>query len=415
MVGPAPLSGAMDLVLRDTLSEARRAVRPRPGRPLALYVCGPTVYDVAHVGHARTYLYFDVVRRFLESEGVPVREVMNVTDFEDKLDVRAGELGLSWRALARREERGFFRDLAALDIRLPHLRPRASDFVGPMIRVARRLERTGRVRRVGDEWIYTPPHRAPHENFPTDRQLASHAVTEPGHPFPETEGAAGEFMIWKLQERPKPSWPSPWGRGIPGWHLECYAMAERFLGLPVDLHGGAPDLIYPHHYAENEVSLELRKAPFSRVYLHTAFVLTSGAKMAKSKGNLVSLRSALSDIGSSPLRWYLLSTSYTQRLEWEPAAVRRAAAEYAVLRATVQRWTARGAGGRGTARSIHTLSEGIRSDLAHGLATDRAFERLRRWAASTISSRSSTVAPGDRTRAIREFRAIEERTGLSLL
>lgn len=405
----------MDLVVRDTLSDRPRAVRRRPGRPLALYVCGPTVYDVAHVGHARTYLYFDVVRRFLEAEGVPVRHVMNVTDFEDKLDARATSLGLSWRALARREERGFFRDLGALGIRPPHLRPRASEFVVPMIRVARRLERTGRVRREEDEWVYTPPHRAARENFPTDLQLAMHAVTEPGHPFPEKKGAAGEFVIWKRQDRPKPSWPSPWGRGVPGWHLECYAMAERFLGLPVDLHGGAPDLIYPHHYAENETSLALRRAPFSRVFLHTAFVLTAGAKMSKSIGNLVSLRSALDDVGAGPVRWYLLGTPYTRRLEWEPHAVHRAAEEYALLRSTIGDWLSPHAGGRGTAAAVHRLSEGIRADLARGLATDRAFARLRSWASSVRSAAAAGVAPGERARARRDFRSIEDRTGLPLL
>jgi cysteinyl-tRNA synthetase len=405
----------MDLVLRDTLSGRPRAVRRRPGRPLALYVCGPTVYDVAHVGHARTYLFFDVVRRFIEAEGVPVRHVMNVTDFEDKLEIRARELGLSWRVLARREERGFFADLAALGVRAPHRTPRASEFIGPMIRVARRLERTGRVRHEGDEWIYSPPPRRPGANFPTDRQLASHAVTEPGHPFPATRGAAGDFTIWKSQDLPKPSWPSPWGRGVPGWHLECYAMAERFLGLPVDLHGGAPDLIYPHHYAENEVALELRDAPFSRVFLHTAFVLTAGAKMAKSKGNLVSLRSALADVGASPLRWYLLSTPYTRRLEWEPRELARATEEYDEIRATVHEWFQPSARGRGTAASVHRLGEQVRADLARGLETDRAFDRLRAWTEAARSGRSAGVGAGEQDAARREFRSIEDRTGLSLI
>ncbi len=390
-------------------------MRRRRGRPLALYVCGPTVYDVAHVGHARTYLFFDVARRFLESEGMPVRHVMNITDFEDKLDARAVQLGLSWRALARREERGFFRDMAALNVRPPHLRPRASDFVPQMIRVVRRLDRTGRVRREGDEWIYSPPHRAARENFPTDRQLAEHAVTEPGHPFPATKGRAGEFMVWKLQDPPKPSWPSPWGRGVPGWHLECYAMAEQLLGLPVDLHGGGWDLIYPHHYAENEVALELGGSPFSRVFLHAAFVLVDGAKMAKSTGNLISLRSALDDVGASPLRWYLLSTSYTHRLQWNPAALHRAAQEYAVLRRTVRSWLSVSSAGRDTATSARRLAEGVRRDLANGLATDRAFARVRAWASRTREHPSRSVARRERNVAVRAFRSIEDRTGLSLL
>jgi cysteinyl-tRNA synthetase len=405
----------MDLVLRDTLSGARRAVRRRRGRPLALYVCGPTVYDVAHVGHARTYLYFDVARRFLESEGVPVRHVMNVTDVEDKLEARAQQLGLSWRALARREERGFFRDLAALHVRPPHFRPRASEFVRPMIEVARRLERTGRVRREGNEWIYTPPPRGAHENFPTDEQLATHAVTEPGHPFPERKGVAGEFMIWKRQDPPQPSWPSPWGRGVPGWHLECYTMAERILGIPVDLHGGAPDLIYPHHYSENEEALALRGTPFSRVFLHTAFVLVQGTKMSKSVGNLISLRAAMGEVGASALRWYLLSTPLDRRLQWDPAAVQRAAAEYALLRSTVETWLRPTARGRGTAAGIHRLAEGIRMDLGGGLATDRAFARLRSWALRAREQRTAGAATGERAAARAEFRSIEERTGLSLL
>lgn len=405
----------MELILRDTLSGAHRAVRRRRGHPLALYVCGPTVYDVAHVGHARTYLFFDVVRRFLDSEGVPVRHVMNLTDFEDKLEARATRLGISWRALARREERGFFRDLGALNVRPPHFCPRASDFIRQMIGVARRLERTGRVHREGDEWVYSPPQRGARENFPTDRQLATHAVAEPGHPFPESMGRAGEFMVWKLQQPPKPSWPSPWGRGVPGWHLECYAMAEQILGIPVDLHGGGLDLVYPHHYAENETALELRGSPFSRVYLHTAFVLLGGTKMAKSTGNLISLREALADVGASPLRWYLLSTPYSQRLPWSTSALHRAAEEYALVRGSVRAWLTPAAEGHDSAASARRLAEGIRRDLANGLATDRAFARLRAWTVRARARPAARVARGARGAARREFRSIEAWTGLSLL
>ena len=403
----------MELVLRDTLSGTRRAVRRRPGRPLALYVCGPTVYDVAHVGHARTYLFFDVARRFLESEGVPVRHVMNVTDFEDKLDARAEQLGIPWRTLARREERGFFRDLDALRVRPPHRRTRATEFVPRMIVAARRLERTGRVHREGDEWIYAPPPRGARENFPTDRQLATHAVAEPGHPFPEGGGRAGEFMIWRLQRPPRPSWPSPWGRGIPGWHLECYAMADRTLGIPVDLHGGGPDLIYPHHYAENEVALELRGTTFSRVFFHPAFVTTGGAKMAKSAGNLVPLRDALRDVGAGALRWYLLSTSHTRRLPWDSAALHRAAAEFEGIRASVRAWV-ESPTGRESSAPARRLAEGVRRDLANGLATDRAFALIRAWAVRSSRVRSG-VAPAHRRAAQTDFRSIEERTGLPLL
>ncbi|MGI0071439.1 MAG: class I tRNA ligase family protein [Thermoplasmata archaeon] len=403
----------MDLVLRDTLSGRPRAVRRRAGRPLALYVCGPTVYDAAHVGHARNYLFFDVARRFLESEGRAVRHVMNITDFEDKLDARAELLGIPWRALARREERRFVRDLAALGALRPHACPRATAFVPEMRKVARQLERTGRVRRVGDEWVYRPPERPLGANFPTDRELATHAVVEPGHPFPHQRGEAGEFVIWKLQDRPKPSWSGPWGRGVPGWHLECYAMADRLLGLPVDLHGGGPDLIYPHHYSENETSLALRGTPFSRVYFHPAFVLVGGAKMSKSTGNLLPLRNALDAVGAGAVRWYLLSSPPGQRLQWEAAGLGRATREFADIRGAVG--GALAAGTRGTARSPARLAEAVRRELARGLATDRAFDRIREWATAAQDGPAPRPGARDSTRVRDAFRSIERRTGLPLL
>ena len=405
----------MPLRLEDTRSGERRTVRPRPGRPVTLYVCGPTVYDVAHVGHARTYLFFDLVRRFLESEGARVRHVMNVTDFEDKIDHRAAQLGLTWRALARREERGFFRDMDSFGILPPHRRPRASEFVPQILRVAEALTRTGRVRREGDVWIYSPPDREPGENFPTDTELARHAVSEPAHPFPRREGAAGEFVIWKRQEPPLPSWKSRWGRGAPGWHLECYAMARQLLGLPVDIHGGGLDLIYPHHHAENEMALALHGTPFARLFVHTAFVLQNGAKMSKSTGNLVPLRKALRASSVGGLRWYLLSAPYGVRLEWVPERLAAAQVEYRALRSGVGRWLAPGAGGSLGARLAKELSENVRRDLAEGLASDRAIEHLREFSARLARDPSGRVASGEAPAARQALRAIELRTGIPLV
>ena len=405
----------MPLRLEDTRSGERRTVRPRPGRPVTLYVCGPTVYDAAHVGHARTYLFFDVVRRFLTAEGTPVRYVMNVTDFEDKIDRRAAELGITWRALARREEAGFFRDMAAFGVLPPDLRPRASAYVPQIIRVAEALEKTGRVRREGDVWIYSPPDRPAGENFPTDSELARHAVDEPEHPFPRREGAVGEFVVWKRQDPPAPSWNSPWGPGAPGWHLECYAMAHRILGLPVDVHGGGLDLIYPHHHAENEVALALDGTPFSRLFVHTAFVLQGGEKMSKSTGNLVSLKTALRRSSPSGLRWYLLSTPYRVRLEWDSNALLAAEHEYRELRRRLARWLAPGAGGALGAPLVERLAADVRQDLAEGLAADRVVDRLRELSATLARDPSGRVARGDRTKARAALRSVEERTGISLV
>jgi cysteinyl-tRNA synthetase len=405
----------MDLLLRDTLSGRAKAVHRRSGHPVGIYVCGPTVYDGAHVGHAHTYLFFDLVRRHFEAEGIPVRHVMNVTNFEDKIDARAAELRLSWQSLALREEAGFLRDLRHLRILAPHYRPRASDFVPQMTEVARRMARTGRVHRQGDEWLYSPPPRPRGVNFATAADLAAHAVPEAGHPFPVGEGAAGEFMVWKLQEPPRPSWPGPWGRGTPGWHLECYAMARDLLGLPVDIHGGGTDLIFPHHYAENEVALALRHRPFARIFVHPGLVLWEGTKMSKSRGNLVPLRRALDDLGPDALRWYLLGRPLSDRFHWTTEGAERAAAEWGRIQRTLRQWLRPGTGGRvGSLRAREVAAE-VRWDLAADLATDRVFDHLRAWVVAIEGDPSGHVPPGERTASRTALRDIELRTGLKIL
>jgi cysteinyl-tRNA synthetase len=410
----APPRGPMPLALRDSLSGETRPVRRRPRRPVALYVCGPTVYAPAHVGHARNYLEFDLVRRNLEADGRRVRHVMNLTDVEDKIDQRAAELGVTWRALARREEASFFRDMDALRVLRPHERPRASEFVGAMIDVARRLERTGRVRHEGDAWIYRPPERPRGANFSSADAIAQHAVPEPTHPFPRDGAGAGEFVLWKLQSAPRAAWPSPWGEGVPGWHLECYAMARHYLGIPVDVHGGGRDLMFPHHFAENEIALALDRNRFSRLFVHVAFVLQAGSKMAKSTGNLVTIRSALEDGSPDALRFYLLDRPYSERIEWSASDYAAAARAFARVRAAFRTWTRPGAGGRYGARAAAALLAGVRRDLLGNLESGRAVARLREFA-DRLGADATARAPRGELSAVRAaVSEIERRTGLTL-
>jgi cysteinyl-tRNA synthetase len=404
----------MELTVGDSLSGRQTPVRPTRGRSVRMYVCGPTVYAPTHVGHARTYLYFDVARRFLEGEGTPVQHVMNVTDIEDKIDRRAKDLGISWRSLARREERAFVRDLTDLRILLPQHRPRASEFVREMARTARALARTGRLRHANGECLYDAPRRRRGENFPTGPELARHAVDEPGHPFPSKEGADRAIQVWKRQEPPLPSWPGPFGRGVPGWHLECVVMARRFLRLPVDLHGGGRDLVYPHHYAENEMALALDRCRFSRAFLHTGFVLQRGRKMSKSIGNTVPLRAALRAVGPDAIRWFLLSAPYSERTDWDPRQVERAAVLHARTRRAIARWLAPGGGGRWGAARAQAVAHAVRTDLARGLRTDRVFPRLAEFAARLDAEPSGAVARGERRAALAAVRSIEERLGVAL-
>ena len=407
----------MALRLYDSLSGRVHEVRRAPRRPLTLYVCGPTVYDRAHVGHARTYLTFDLIRRALQARRVPVRHVMNITDVEDKITDRARALGVPWQVLARREERGFLRDLARAGMLPADVTPRASAYVPRMVEVARALERTGRVHRTEEGWSYRPDARHARSNFPGSAALRRHAVPERGHPFRSGEASAkaDEFLVWKPQAPPGPTFASPWGPGVPGWHLECYTMAKDLLGIPVDLHGGGRDLLFPHHFAENETALALDGAPFARTFLHSAFVTADdGLKMSKSTGNLVPLAGALTEYGADVLRWYLLSTPITLPLQWEAPAADRARSELDGIRATLRASVAPGAGGDLPASRYGRLFERVQGHIERGVHGDAALAEVREFATTIASKSSPRVAPGERRAAVAALARTEAILGIRL-
>ncbi len=396
----------MGMELRDTLSGRRRAL-PAPPRRVTMYVCGPTVYDRSHVGHGRTYLYFDLLRRYLRDSGQPVRHVMNITDYEDKITARARALGTTWRRLARRQEAAFWRDLAGLGVLPPHVAPRASAFVPDMVRLARQLERSGRAVWEGDELLFLPTPATDARNFPVGEEFSRHAVPEPDRPTPTFDPRARRFLIWRRQRPPAASWPSPWGPGAPGWHLECFAMARRLLGVPVDVHGGGLDLVFPHHYGENAVSLSVEGRPFARRFLHTGFVTEDGQKMSKSVGNLVPLRTALGRWGAPGLRWYLLGTRYNLRVDWDAAAADRARDEWLAVRRAVLASYPSGRGGTVPFRRLTALHRGIRKDLEADLGAEWALGRLRAWAEELGAAADGRV--GDAS--LRETTAAYDRIG----
>ncbi|MCI4317491.1 MAG: class I tRNA ligase family protein [Thermoplasmata archaeon] len=403
----------LPLVLRDSLSGETRPVSQRPGTPLTMYVCGPTVNDRAHVGHGRTYLYFDLVRRFLRDQGVPVLHVMNITDFEDKITARAISFGLSWRQLARQEARRFHADLAALRLLPPDRTPWASQFVPEMIEIIRRLQRKGGVHREGDSWYYTPPVRDP-RNFPVGRELAAHAVPEPGQSLEALDSVKQDFLAWRNQEKPAASWPSPWGAGAPGWHLECFAMAEEILGIPVDLHGGGIDLVFPHHYAENEIALALHDSLFSRHFLHTAFVTEAGQKMSKSRGNLVPLREAIDTHGADAVRWYLASEPFHRRLDWATADFDRAAVTATHVTTQVRESLEPGAGGSLSVGALATVVEDVARLIGDGLQAEEAMLRISTWSEALARHPRGRFPRGDRLVAKRLYRRLGRLTGLAL-
>ena len=404
----------MTLVFRDSLSGKLLPV-PRPtGRPISMYVCGPTIYARAHTGHGRNYLYFDLLRRYFRDQGQPVRHVMNITDYEDKITQRAVELGLSWRALARREERRFLADFQRLGLIPPNETPRASAFVQDMLRYAEALTKTGRTSWDGDELYFDPDPSTEAKNFPAGRELSEHAVLEPGQAPPGTDPRSRRVLLYRRQVPPAPSWDSPWGPGAPGWTLECYAMAQRYLGVPVDIHGGGTDLIYPHHYSENAVSLTLDGTPFASRFLYTGFVTQGGHKMSKSVGNLFPLGDALDLCGASGLRWYLLAPRYNARLEWDERAAQRASEEEQEFARRVQKTLGRGQGGSIRSSELTRLVSRIVRRFEDGFGVDGMFEELRTWSDRIAQAPVPRFERGGSVQARKDYHRLERLLGLEL-
>ena len=314
------------LRLYDTRTRTIHPVRPR-GRAVAMYVCGVTPYDTTHLGHARTFLTFDVIARLLEATGRKVRYVQNVTDIDESILQRAARDGVEWRALSRREERLYLSDMRALGWRRPDIVCRATGELPAMVALIRALER-----RDAAYWLprgmyfpvaayvrYGELSRQPAASM--KRILAGQddaGLEDPGRRDPR------DFALWRFVDD-GPSWPSPWGRGRPGWHLECSAMIRHHLGERIDLHGGGADLIYPHH--ENEIAQSetaTHKRPFVRTWAHVAAMELGGKKMSKSDGNMIFVRDALKATDPRALRLYLLERHYRMPFDHDEALLARA-------------------------------------------------------------------------------------------
>lgn len=404
----------MDLRFCDTLSRKERTLSPTRGRPLQMYVCGPTVYSASHVGHARAYLVFDTVRRFFLAQGQPLRHIQNITDFEDKITRRAIQEGISWEELSRREARGFFGRMGELNVLRPDATPASSHYVRSMIALIRRMERKGYTYTRRGAVYFDASRSIGSSNFSADEFLSAHAVPEPGgEALPEAEDPR-DFVLWKPTRPPAPSWPSPWSRGMPGWHIECYAMASRYLDLPMDLHGGGLDLIFPHHYAENLISTALRGTPFAQHFLHNAFVTMDARKMAKSTGSLVTIREALETVSPGGLRSYLLSRRYDQNLEYSTYEAVQRDGEWELDQCTLVDLV-RGNGGEGYPVSrLEGRFDEVLAAVGNHLGTNAAMRTVHEIAEDVRRSGYTRLARGERTAGRRILARYELLLGLPL-
>ena len=306
----------------DTLSGQKEEFLP-PGSEVRMYVCGVTPYDESHIGLAMSYIVFDVIRRYLNFRGYKVRFVQNVTDIDDKIIARANRLGVPARELAEQHTAGFEQDMKALNVLPPDESPRATDTIPEIIEFVKGLVEKGyaypaqgsvyfRVRRVPDYGKLS--HR-------TLEQMKAGARIEPG----EDKEDPMDFVLWKAAKPGEPAWDSPWGKGRPGWHIECSAMSLKYLGQTLDIHGGGQDLIFPHH--ENEIAQSESYTgikPFVRYWMHNGLLQLGAEKMSKSLGNLITIREALQKYSPDAIRLFILSSHYRSPLTYSEEALEAA-------------------------------------------------------------------------------------------
>jgi L-cysteine:1D-myo-inositol 2-amino-2-deoxy-alpha-D-glucopyranoside ligase len=366
---------ALRLRVRDTRTEKKVRLAPqnKGGRQtLTLYVCGVTPYDSGHMGHAFTFSMFDVLVRFVESGGVRMRYVQNVTDIDDPLFERARRDKEDWKVLAERETAVHVRDMTALGWRPPDVMPRVSEEIGRIKTAATKLHASGYAYRTDALYFDVSRYRGYGRLSHRTRQSMLRKLREEGLLGTVGPGAkrdALDFPLWRSSAPDEPSWPSKFGPGRPGWHIECSAMAMRYLGDQIDIHGGGRDLKFSHHESERAQSESLTgKRPFAKAWVHTGLVRYEGRKMSKSLGNLVKVSQALTRAPAAAVRIYLVSHRYQRDWDFEWAGLSKSARLIERARAVLKH-----AGGEASP----ALIEEFNAALADDLDTPRAVRALR--------------------------------------
>ncbi len=279
-----------------------------------MYVCGVTVYDSCHVGHARSLLTFDVIYRYLCFLGYQVAFVRNFTDLDDKIIQRAKEQGTTSEAIATRYIREFSQDSAALGLLPPTHEPKATEHIPEIISLIRRLEEKGMAYRIDGDVFF------PVERFPGYGKLSRRKLEEleagARVEVDERKRSPMDFALWKASKEGEPFWESPWGKGRPGWHVECSAMSTKYLGQPFDIHGGGRDLVFPHHENEIAQSEGAFDCPFARYWIHNGFLNINQEKMSKSLGNIYTIREILERYEAATLRYYFLGSHYRSPIDF---------------------------------------------------------------------------------------------------
>ena len=306
-----------------------------------MYVCGPTVYDNIHIGNARTFISFDVIRRWLIAKGYEVTFAQNLTDVDDKIIKRANEQGRTAAEVASEFSDKFIGVMRAANVLDPDIRPRATKEIGPMIGMIRTLIEQGHAYAADNGDVYFAVRSDPTYGEVSGRNIDDLMV---GARIEENEDKRDplDFALWKAAKPGEPMWDSPWGKGRPGWHTECAAMVHRYLGVPIDIHGGGSDLAFPHHENECAQATCAWHQGFSNTWMHTGMLLVDGEKMSKSLGNFFTLAEVLEKHSGAALRLLMLQTSYRSPLDFSWDRLDGAESSLTRIAGTVQnlRWAA---------------------------------------------------------------------------
>jgi cysteinyl-tRNA synthetase len=368
--------------LHDTRTGEVRPIEPRePGR-VAIYACGPTVYGRIHVGNARPFVVFSLLKRYLAHEGYEVTLVFNITDVNDKIYAAAQEAGVHSDVLAREMSDAYIADTDGLGLGRPDYEPRASQTIPGIIRLIERLVETGHAYAASGDVYFSV------RSYPGYGELSHRNVEE----MDQGEGVEGadlkrdplDFALWKAEKPGEDTaWDSPWGRGRPGWHIECSAMAEELLGLDFEIHGGGSDLIFPHHENEAAQTCAAHGLALARLWMHNGMVRLDKAKMAKSVGNIFVLHDALSTYGRDALIMYFCGGHYRQPVEFDDQRLEEASARVKRVREAARKLI----GGASPDWSA-PLREEFFDALAYDFNTPRALAEVFDWVREANASDS---------------------------
>src|SRR5256712_8544050 len=384
----------MALRLYNTRTRRKDPFVPLTPGVVKMYVCGPTTYDFSHLGHARSYIAFDVARRYLEFLGNRVVFVQNFTDIEEVIIRRAAEAGKAPLDFAQFFIDAFLGDMRALSVEPATHYPKVTQHIPEVVALVQRLVDRGYAYPIDGE-VYFRTKKAKHSFGILSHRKMEDIVVDPVPPGSRREDPL-DFALWKRSKENEPSWPSPWGEGRPGWHVECNAMAYKYLGAPLDIHGGGLDLMFPHHESEAMICEGAWGAEWARTWMHNGFLTLEREKMSKSLGNFVTIREVLRDYSGEVVRLCLLKSHYRENVEYDEAGRTPAPGERAAMRAASA--AARGAHASGTAGKVAAMVDRTRDGFFRAMDDDLntrdAIYRLQQLTQAVGEVRGMSAAEG---------------------